>query len=96
VISMTMVDNFEFPWQPDSPIPWRDQSYDFVDFRPDRWFIATDVTHFELGPDNPMTWKVYASVYLYQTGRAHRHQSWHPTADEAKAAAEAHIREHAS
>jgi hypothetical protein len=92
---VTMVDNLEFPWQPDSPIPWREQSYDFTD-NTDVRFITADVTHFELGPDNPMCWKVYASVYLYGEGKGHRHQSWHPTADAGKAAAEAHIREHAS
>jgi hypothetical protein len=92
---MTMVDNLEFPWQPEDPIPWEARSFDFTDNNDDR-FVTADVTWFRLGDDNQNQWKLYASVYLYQTGRAHRHQSWHPTADEAKAAAEAHIREHAS
>jgi hypothetical protein len=92
---MTMVDNLEFPWQPEDPIPWEARSFDFTDNNDDR-FITADVTWFRRGDGNQNQWKLYASVYLYQTGRAHRHQSWHPTADEAKAAAEAHIREHAS
>jgi hypothetical protein len=92
---VTMVDNLEFPWQPEDPIPWEARSFDFTDNN-DQRFVTADVTWFRLGDDNQNQWKLYASVYLYQTGRAHRHQSWHPTADEAKAAAEAHIREHAS
>jgi hypothetical protein len=92
---MTMVDNLEFPWQPEDPIPWEARSFDFTDNNDER-FVTADVTWFRLGDDNQNQWKVYASVYLYRTGRAHRHQSWYATADEAKAAAEAHIREHAS
>jgi hypothetical protein len=92
---MTMVDNLEFPWQPEDPIPWEARSFDFTDNN-DQRFVTADVTWFRLGDDNQNQWKVYASVYLYQTGRAHRHQKWYATADEGKAAAEAHIREHAS
>jgi hypothetical protein len=92
---VTMVDNLEFPWQPEDPIPWEARSFDFTDNN-DQRFVTADVTWFKLGDDNQNQWKLYASVYLYQTGRAHRHQSWYPTADEAKAAAEAHIREHAA
>jgi hypothetical protein len=93
---MSMVDNFEFPWQPEDPIPWEARSFDFTDNTEER-FVTADVTWFRLGDDNLNQWKVYASVYLYGPGKSHRlKEAWYATADEAKAAAEAHIREHAS
>jgi hypothetical protein len=92
---MTALDNLEFPWQPEDPIPWEARSFDFTAHTPER-FITADVTRYEYGPDAPKPWKVYASVYDYKAGRGHRHQDWHATADDAKAAAEAHIREHTS
>jgi hypothetical protein len=93
---MTMVDNFEFPWQPEDPIPWEARSFDFTDNNDDR-FVTADVTYYNAGGNNPKPWKVYASIYWYQTRRRYRLRDvWFATADEAKAAAEAHIREHAS
>jgi hypothetical protein len=90
---MTMVDNLEFPWQPDSPIPWREQSYDFTD-NTDVRFITADVTRYG---DVAKPWLVYAAVHLYQSGESfHLRDAWYASAAEGKAAAEAHIREHAS
>jgi hypothetical protein len=89
------LDNLEFPWQPEDPIPWEARSFDFTANSPVR-FITADVTRYEYAPDAPKPWKVYASVYNYEQGRGHRLQDWHATADDAKAAAEAHIREHTS
>lgn len=94
--NLTALDNLEFPWQPEDPIPWQATSFDFV-AHTDRWFITADITlYYQFDDEVTEPWKAYASVYDYRIAQAFRHQSWHPTAEAGKAAAEQHIREHAS